>query len=131
MELHLKIIGWILVILALVHAIFPQYFNWSKELNSLSLINREIMYVHTFFIGLAVLLMGILCLTSSTDLVETDFGKRISFGLGLFWLMRLFVQFFGYSSELWKGKAFETIVHIIFSFLWTYITVVFLIVYWR
>jgi len=131
MELHLKIIGFILVILALVHVIFPRYFNWAKELNSLSLINREMMYVHTFFIGLGVLLMGILCLTSSTDLVATDFGKRICLGFGIFWLTRLLIQFFGYSSELWKGKTFETVVHLIFSSLWTYITAVFLIIYWR
>ena len=131
MELHLKIIGCTLVILALIHVIFPKYFNWSEELSSLSLINRQVMYIHTFFIGLGVLLMGILCLTSATELVETALGKRISLGFGIFWLARLFIQFFGYSSELWKGKIFETIVHILFAIFWTYITAVFLIIYWR
>ena len=131
MELHLKIIGCTLVILALIHVIFPKYFNWSEELSSLSLINRQVMYIHTFFIGLGVLLMGILCLTSATELVETALGKRISLGFGIFWLARLFIQFFGYSSELWKGKMFETIVHILFAIFWTYITAVFLIIYWR
>ena len=131
MELHLKIIGCTLVILALIHVIFPKYFNWSEELSSLSLINRQVMYIHTFFIGLGVLLMGILCLTSATELVETALGQRISLGFGIFWLARLFIQFFGYSSELWKGKIFETIVHILFAIFWTYITAVFLIIYWR
>jgi hypothetical protein len=131
MELHLKIIGWILVLLAIVHVVFPKHFNWTEELSSLSLINRQVMYVHTFFIALVVLFMGILCLTSAKELIETDLGKRIVLGLGFFWLIRLFIQFFGYSSTLWKGKTFETTVHIVFSLLWTYLSVVFLMIYWK
>ena len=38
-------------------------------------------------------------------------------GLAIFWTVRLGVQFFGYSSVLWRGKTFETIVHILFSIL--------------
>lgn len=126
MEIHYKLIGVLLVALALVHVIFPKYFNWKEELKSLSLINRQMMTVHTFFIALAAFLMGLLCLTSTTDLIETKLGKTISLGLGIFWSTRLFIQFFGYSTELWKGKTFETIVHILFSLLWTYLSVVFL-----
>ena len=126
MEIHYKIIGVLLMALALVHVIFPKYFNWKEELKSLSLINRQMMTVHTFFIALVVFLMGLLCLTSTTDLIETKLGKTISLGLGIFWSTRQFIQFFGYSTELWKGKTFETIVHILFSLLWTYLSVVFL-----
>lgn len=128
MELHFKIIGLILVLLSLVHGIFPKYFEWPKELSLLSLINKQMMYVHTFFIALVVFMMGLLCLTSSNELINTDFGRKISLGFGIFWLIRLFTQFFGYSSELWKGRRFETIVHIVFSVLWVYLSVVFLVV---
>jgi hypothetical protein len=38
---------------------------------------------------------------------------------------RLFIQFFGYSSKLWKGKIFETLIHIIFSLFWIYLSIVF------
>ena len=84
------------------------------------------MYVHTFFIGLVVFLMGLLCLTSADDLTKTELGKKITLGLGVFWTSRLLIQFFGYSSKLWKGKAFETAVHILFSILWTYLSVIFI-----
>lgn len=127
MELHFKIIGVLLICLALLHIVFPKYFNWDKELKSLSLINRQMMIVHTFFIALTVLLMGLLCLTSSSELIETNLGKKISLGLGLFWVVRLIIQFYGYSSGLWKGKRFETITHIFFTFLWTYFSFIFLI----
>lgn len=131
MEIHFKIIGILLIALALVHIIFPKYFNWDEELKSLSLINRQMMTVHTFFIALTVLLMGLLCLTSSAELIETNLGKKISFGLGIFWTIRLVIQFFGYSTDLWKGKKFETSMHIIFSLLWIYLSSVFWMTYFN
>ena len=129
MELQLKIIGFLLVLLALVHIIFPKYFDWKNECRSLSLVNRQMMYVHTFFIALMVLLIGSLCFTSSGELVQTTLGKRISLGMGIFWVTRLIVQFFGYSSKLWKGKKLETAIHILFAFLWMYLSVVFFAIF--
>lgn len=129
MELHLKIIGFCLITLGLVHSIFPRQFNWKQELSSLSIVNKEMMYIHTFFIACTLFLLGLLCLTSTTNLINTALGKQISLGLGIFWSLRLFVQFFGYSSQTWKGKPFETIVHILFSIFWTYLTVIFIMIY--
>jgi len=130
MELQLKIAGFLLVLLAMLHLVFPKYFKWDKELNNLSLINKEMMYVHTFFIGLMVLLMGLLCLSSSTEMAGTKLGKNIALGLFVFWGTRLLIQFYGYSSLNWKGKRFETSVHIFFTLLWIYFSAVFFWVYW-
>ena len=127
MEIHFKIIGILLMFLAIVHVIFPKYFNWKQEFQSVSLINRQMMFVHTFFIALAVFLMGILCLISSTDLIETKLGKTISLGFGIFWAARLFTQIFIYSKKLWKGKTFETAMHVFFLLLWTYLSVLFIL----
>jgi hypothetical protein len=126
MELHLKFIGISLFLLAWLHAVFPARFEWKKDLQHISLINRQLMYVHTFFIALAVLLMGVLCFTSATELVQTPLGKRVCVGLGVFWGFRLYVQFFVYSPKLWRGKTFETAVHILFVLFWTYLPIVFL-----
>ena len=92
------------------------------------LVNRQMMTVHTFFIAFTVLLMGLLCLTSSTELIETPLGKKIAFGLALFWIIRLLFQLFVYSPKLWKGKKFETTVHIVFTILWLYIASIFSII---
>ncbi|MFZ1676505.1 MAG: hypothetical protein WAT91_04475, partial [Saprospiraceae bacterium] len=80
MELHLKIIGLLLIVLAFIHIIFPKYFKWKQELSTLSIMNRQMMYVHSFFIAFTVFLMGVLCLTSVTDLIHTTLGRRISLG---------------------------------------------------
>ena len=129
MEIHFRFIGYLFLVLALSHIFFPKYFSWKQELSKLSLVNRQIMLVHSFFIALMVLLIGLLCLTSAHELITTPLGKRISLGLGIFWGARLLIQFVGYSSKLWKGKLFETGVHIVFAILWAYISVVFIKAY--
>jgi hypothetical protein len=129
MELQLKIIGILLMILALLHVNFPKYFNWKEELQSASLINKQMMYVHTFFLGIVVFLMGLLCLCCTNDLLTTRMGKQLSLGLFIFWGLRLLFQFFVYSPKLWKGKRFETTMHIVFSLMWAYLTTIFLIIF--
>ena len=126
METHFKVAGAIMILLALIHLFFPRYFKWKENLSSLSLINRQMMLVHTFFIAIVVFLIGLLSLFLSEDMVGTKFGGIISLGFALFWIARLFVQFFVYSSELWKGKKFETTIHIVFALLWTYLSGVFI-----
>lgn len=129
MIFHLNIIGIILIVLSLAHGGFPKHFKWRDECSSLSLINRQMMYVHTFFLALALFLMGVLCLTSANEIVETELGKKLALGLGVFWTFRLLFQFFVFSTENWKGKKFETWIHILFSLVWTYVTAVFLLIY--
>lgn len=126
MELHLSVIGILLMVLALVHGVFPRYFRWKEELAGLSKINQQLMYVHTFFIALAVFLIGLLSWTSSAELVQTVLGRKVSLGIGIFWFFRLLAQFVGYSKEVWQGKAFETVVHVVFTILWIYLSYVYL-----
>lgn len=43
--------------LAIIHVAFPRRFDWKKNAALPSLINRQMMYIHTFFIALVVFLM--------------------------------------------------------------------------
>lgn len=125
MIIHITIVGILLLLLSLIHIWFPRVFKWKSNLKDLSLINRQMMYVHTFFIGLILFLMSILCLYQPVDLMTTSLGHRLCTGLGIFWAIRLVVQLFIYSSALWKGKNKETLIHILFVFLWMYLSGVF------
>lgn len=131
MELQLKIIGILLSLLAFIHIGFPKYFHWKTELKSLSLINKQMMTVHTFFIALVVLMIGLLCLISSNELINTALGKKVSLGLGVFWSIRFIFQLLVYSPKLWKGKKFETSMHIVFTVFWIYMSSLFLIIYFQ
>ena len=129
MEIHLKIVGCLLIALAMMHIVIPKYFKWEQELISLSLITKQIHYVRTFFIAFVVLLIGLLCLNYSHELAYDPFEKVISLGLFGFWLIRLIFQFFVYSPKVWRGKRFETVMHVVLSLLWIYFTAVFLLSY--
>jgi hypothetical protein len=129
MQIHLKIVGTLLIALSLMHIIIPKYFKWEQELTSLSLITKQILYVHTFFIAFVVLLMGLLSLSYSYELVHDPFGRIISLGLFGFWLTRLIFQFLVYSPKVWRGKRFETVMHVMFSITWLYFTIVFFFCY--
>lgn len=129
MEIYLKIAGIILIVLGIVHIAFPRRFSWKIELAGLSLINKQMMVVHTFFIALTVFMMGVLSLFYSSELISTPFGRVISLGLAIFWFIRLVFQFFVYSKELWKGKTFETVMHVVFAVTWIYLTLIYFLAY--
>jgi hypothetical protein len=124
MEVQLSIIGCLMIALAIMHIPFPKYFRWAEDLKGISLLNRQMMYVHTLFLGVVLFLMGLLCTAEGPDLLHTRLGHWVLLGFALFWTLRLLIQFVGYSSSLWKGKVFETTIHILFSLLWTYFTFV-------
>lgn len=129
MEIHLKFIGILLIILSIMHIGFPKYFNWKTEFENISLINKQMMYVHTFFVALLVFLMGVFSFFYAKEIITTKLGRVISFGFTIFWLIRLLFQFFIYSSALWKGKTFETIMHILFSIFWSYLIIAYFLVF--
>ncbi len=125
MILALQTTGILLMVLGLAHAAFPRHFRWREETAGLTLLTRQILHIHTAFIGLMVFLIGLLCSTCAADLISTPLGQRICLGLAAFWGIRLVVQFFGYSPDLWRGKPFETTMHILFSLFWASLTTLF------
>jgi hypothetical protein len=128
---QLRIIGVIFTLLACVHVIFPRYFGWREQLASLSLINQQMMKVHTFFVACVVMLMGVLCAALPEELTTTRLGRWLCLGMALFWGARWWAQHFVYSSSLWRGKRFETTVHVLFSALWGWATLLFTWLWWR
>lgn len=125
MELHLKIIGVLLIFLSLIHFELPKRFDWKNNLSGLNLFNRQMFKVHVVFIMLMEILLGILFFTSANEMVNTNLGKKICLGLGALWGLRALFQFFVYSPKLWRGKTFETVIHVLFLILWFYLTFVF------
>lgn len=126
MSTHLCIAGTILLVLALAHAYFPRHFGWRAELAPVSLLTRQVFFVHHLFIAVTVGLMGLMTLVSRHELIGTPLGRRIMLGCGIFWGIRLFCQLFVFSPDLWRGKRFESGVHYLFCALWSYLTAVYL-----
>ncbi len=126
LALHLKTVGILLLALAFAHVFFPKRFAWKKEFSNVSLLNRQIFYVHCFFISLVLVLTGMLSLVYTSLLLRRDeLAKVVLGGLLVFWVARLFIQLFVYDRSLWKGHPFNTSMHILFTGMWTYYVAVY------
>ena len=121
LELHLRIVGSIMLMLVLLNLYVPRRFAWRQELRRLSLFTRQVFIVHAGFILFTLTMFGVLSLAFTSALLEpTRLGRLVLGGLALFWLARLIVQWCVYSPALWRGKRFETTVHFVFTGLWIY-----------
>jgi hypothetical protein len=110
-----------MVLLALFHLLFPARFRWKEDFQGVSLLSRQMFYVHTGFIVLIVLLNGLLFLFLAHELLSpSKLSAALLGGISVFWLARLFVQFFVFSPELWRGRKFETRIHLCAIALWCY-----------
>jgi hypothetical protein len=120
-EFHLRLVGVLMLVLAALNVYLPRYFNWRTELASLSLINRQIMRVHAGFICVLLVMFAGLALLCTRDLLEpTRLARTLLVALAAFWFLRLLTQWFVYDRSLWRGRRFETIVHLVFTAVWTY-----------
>jgi hypothetical protein len=126
-EYHLRIAGALQILLALLHLAFPKRFHWKEELAGLSLLNRQMFHVHTFFICLVLVLFGALSLLAPESLLEPSrLARLVLGGIATFWGIRLICQWFVYDRALWRGQAFNTVMHGVFTVLWLYLTAVYL-----
>jgi hypothetical protein len=127
LEFHLRLAGILQVALAGLHVFFPKRFEWKSELSRLSLLNRQVFISHTFFVCLTLVLMGALSLFATEELLERGrLARMVLGGFGIFWGIRLLFQWFHYDWRLWLGNRFNTLMHFLFTGLWTYLSAVYL-----
>lgn len=126
LQIHLQIVGCLLVLLGLSHAFMNRYFRWSNELAGVSLLTRQIFYVHAFFIALGVVLGGAVSLAYPNALLSpAPLNRAIVASMAFFWLCRLLAQFLAYDGAIWRGNHFRTCMHVAFSILWCYVTAIY------
>lgn len=128
---HLQAGGVLIAALVVVNLFVPSRFHWREEMARLSLVNRQIFQVHSVFLVLTLGLFSALLLTCAPALVEpTRLTRAVLAGLTIFWGLRMVMQWGFYSSELWRGHRFNTVVHCVFSVMWIYLTSVFAVAFW-
>src|SRR5688500_2559293 len=62
--LHLRLAGMLLAVIVVINLFVPHRLRWRDEMAGLSLVNRQIVNVHSFFIVLIVALCAALLLIS-------------------------------------------------------------------
>jgi hypothetical protein len=123
LSIHLQIVGILLMLLGLSHSFFNRFFGWEQELVAVSLLTRQVFFVHNFFIGLSVVLGGAASFFCANALLRPGtLSRALLAGMATFWLCRLLAQFVGYDPAVWRGDRFRTFMHVACSLLWCYIT---------
>lgn len=108
-----------LLLLAILHLPIGKKLKWAEDARKLTPVNQSIFHVHTFFICLVLVLMGLPCLLEPAIFLNpTRAGAWMSWSFAVFWLIRLYFQWFVYQSELWRAKPLETAVHVWFTLVW-------------
>ena len=126
MKMCLQIAGILQLALSLAHIGFARRFEWSEELKRVSLLTRQIFWVHTGFLMLVLAGFGGISFFCADDLLaRSTLSRAVLGGLSVFWVARLYCQFFVYRSELWRGNNLHTVAHILFALLWTFLTTVY------
>lgn len=126
LELHMRIVGVLMLLLVVVNLYVPRHFGWRDELRRLTLFTRQVFVVHAAFIILVLAMMGVLSLCFASELVQpTPLARVVLAGLTVFWFARLLVQWLVYDHRLWVGHRFNTTMHLIFTMLWGYFVVVY------
>jgi hypothetical protein len=130
--LNLRIVGVLMAGLAVINLFVPRRFHWDEELARLSLLNRQIFQAHSVFLILTLALFSALLLTCGPALLEpTRLGRAVLAGLTIFWTLRMLMQWFFYSPQIWRGDRFFTVMHGVFSVAWVYVSAVFATALWH
>ena len=132
LHLHLKVAGTCLFLLVLMNLLLPRRFRWADELGAVSLLTRQVFFVHHLFIAFTIAMMASLSPFFSGILLEpSPLARLVLLGLCLFWSLRLLVQLFVYDSRLWRGSSRRTAAHVAFTGLWVYLASVYGSALWK
>ncbi|MBI5774821.1 MAG: hypothetical protein HZA89_13890 [Verrucomicrobia bacterium] len=127
MKTCLQIAGVLQIALSLAHFDFARRFGWHEELQRVSLLTRQIFWVHTGFLMLVLAGFGGVSLLCADDLLmHSPLARAVLGGLSVFWIARWYCQFFVYRPELWRGNSLNTLAHILFAALWTFLAGVYI-----
>jgi hypothetical protein len=124
LTLNLAVVGAILVGLGVLHLALPAVLGWRRELADASPLNRDVSYVHCFFIGLACVLWGLLPLTAGRLLVQPGPVTRlVLIGAVVFWASRLVIQLVVFNRHARQSVAWLAL-SAAATVLWFYLTAV-------
>jgi hypothetical protein len=124
LTLNLTVAGSLLIGLGVLHIALPAVLGWGRELAGASPLNREVSYVHCFFIGLACVLWGLLPLTAGSLLLQPGPVTRlVLIGAVAFWASRLVIQLVVFNRHARQSVAWLAL-SAAGTVLWLYLTAV-------
>jgi hypothetical protein len=87
----------------------PYRLAWKEDLAKLTSFNRKLMWVHGGFTIYTIIAFGAMSLLLHDEILHGDRAAlALAFFIGLYWLLRIIVDFAYYSHQDWpSGVAFR------------------------
>ena len=113
----------------------PYRLRWKEDLAKLTSFNRKLMWVHGGFAIYTILSFGVLTLLLHDEILRGQrAGLALAAFIGLYWLLRVVVDFTYYEHADWpQGRAF-VVGHVLLTLLFVFLFVTYLGVsvwHWR
>ena len=100
----------------------PSRLHWSEDLKKLTSFNRKLMWVHGAFAVLTIIAFGTLTMGLHSEMLR---GDRAALGvalfIGVYWALRISVDFFYYDHEDWPSGRGLIAGHILLTLLFAYL----------
>ena len=81
-------------------ALTPQVLDWRRALAPLDPLLRHLIWVHGAFVVLMIVLFGLLSVSLPNELASgTTLARAVCGGIGIFWGLRLAIQFFLFDAR--------------------------------
>ncbi len=113
--------------LLLVSTQVPRRLDWGNDLAKLTPFNRKLMYVFGGYVVFTYLAFGVLTLVLHDELVRGDKAAvALAIFIGLYWLVRLGVDVWWFSSADWPQGLRYRLGHVAVNLLFTCLTVTYL-----
>lgn len=116
----LRIAGLLQVVLALAHIPIARHLRWREELANNSLLTRQVFWSHTWFLCLTLAMFGVLPPRYLVD--PSPLAFYVASAIAVFWANRLAFQWLHFDASHWRGKGFETTIHVLFTLTWAGLT---------
>ncbi|MCB1237860.1 MAG: hypothetical protein KDM91_22535 [Verrucomicrobiae bacterium] len=99
--------------IAMINLRLDRLLGWRAELDTLSLLLREVFFIHKWFITITLVIFGVVTLRFAGEFAAgtNALGRWLAAGIGLFWAIRTGVQWLYYDWSHWRGKAGRTAIH--------------------
>jgi len=101
----------------------PYRLHWKEDLAKLTAFNRKLMWVYGGFTVYTIIAFGVMTLFLHDEILR---GERaalaLAFFIGLYWLLRVVVDFAYYSHRDWPSGASFRVGHVLLNLLFVFLS---------
>ena len=110
LPLFIQLAGVVQFIIAAANFFAPAKLHYAENLRLVSPIVRQIFIVHSTYIVIVLVGLGLLCLLFTSDLYGASaLGKGLGAFLAFFWSLRAAIQFFYYDRAIKQANPSFTL----------------------